>query len=697
MENYSPIFHVRNLLFSVYVFIILLGCKDLNFDPSQSLALRDVGYYGDKLDSIINYSADQSAKAKSIIFLDSLIQQPGMSTIEGKKIILNLEGMYAKNFNDYSRIFDFMNTNIRLIEAGQINNEELYFRLHLSRGDCYMMMDKYKEAYDDYMKIKPIWETSGPLDCDKHHFLHRLGLISYRQERYADSREHFKNSLSIIETSCDTSRYGVFSKKQEVINNIGLSFLMEDKTDSALYYFNKAFHYIQHQDLNNVFQNNYQKLAAAVTLKNIGNTYLKLNDYENANHFLHEAADTILKYQTNKRDRLSILVRLNELNLLRSDFDAFERNENEIQRLLPFIENATSLKNYYGVMHQYYSKTSNSEKALGAALKMQWYTAKEAELEKQLANNSFEWYSQMYENKELANLLSQNAKLYQRYLLTVFGFFVLVVLVTIYVLFIYRKLNRKNKETESLNKNLALTNSKLEESNIQKNRILSIAAHDLRNPVGAIYSLSHLLKLEKSDKERLGLIELVERSSKNASELINEILVMSSIEHATSVVQNLKIKEVTLEDLMYDIVQTHSFKAKNKNQEIKLKIKDPKLLIEVDTNLLRRALGNILGNAIKFSQQNSTINVLVSSSKYYVLFEIKDSGIGIPEELQNELFKSFSKAKRSGTNGEEPFGLGLYISKVIVEAHSGNIQFKSIKGMGTTFFVEIPIKFKSKS
>lgn len=103
---------------------------------------------------------------------------------------------------------------IKLLDVGHIKDEDLYFRLHLTRGDCYMILNKYKEAYDDYMKIKPIWSQKNNLNCEEHHFIHRLGLISFRQEKYQQSKDYFKNSLQILETHCDTSHFTIFTRNK---------------------------------------------------------------------------------------------------------------------------------------------------------------------------------------------------------------------------------------------------------------------------------------------------------------------------------------------------------------------------------------------------------------------------------------------------------------------------------------------------
>jgi signal transduction histidine kinase len=93
---------------------------------------------------------------------------------------------------------------------------------------------------------------------------------------------------------------------------------------------------------------------------------------------------------------------------------------------------------------------------------------------------------------------------------------------------------------------------------------------------------------------------------------------------------------------------------------------------------------------MKFSPEGSVINVALLDRQDTVLISVADHGIGIPENLRNQVFSMFTDAKRPGTSGEQSFGLGLAISRQIVEAHEGKIWFESNAGAGTTFYVELP-------
>ncbi|HEV7382670.1 MAG TPA: ATP-binding protein, partial [Dyadobacter sp.] len=111
----------------------------------------------------------------------------------------------------------------------------------------------------------------------------------------------------------------------------------------------------------------------------------------------------------------------------------------------------------------------------------------------------------------------------------------------------------------------------------------------------------------------------------------------------------------------------------------------------VDREKIWRVFSNLLSNAIKFSPNGGRISVCLENKADKVLLSVHDEGIGIPENLKDQIFQPFNSAKRSGTGGEQSFGIGLSICKQIVEAHGGRIWYESEMGLGTTFFVELSV------
>jgi two-component system sensor histidine kinase VicK len=112
--------------------------------------------------------------------------------------------------------------------------------------------------------------------------------------------------------------------------------------------------------------------------------------------------------------------------------------------------------------------------------------------------------------------------------------------------------------------------------------------------------------------------------------------------------------------------------------------------VEADEVKFMQVINNLISNAIKFTHDGGIITIRIEEKKNLILISIQDNGIGIPEHLQDGLFEKFTKARRPGIKGEPSVGLGMSISKTIVEWHKGRMWFESKEHKGTTFYIELP-------
>ena len=229
------------------------------------------------------------------------------------------------------------------------------------------------------------------------------------------------------------------------------------------------------------------------------------------------------------------------------------------------------------------------------------------------------------------------------------------------------------------------TTGALDTMNKNYTRLLKIVAHDLRNPIGAIGTISSMMAKKVSGTEENQLIQMIQTSAQTSINLINELLETDFEQQ-----QQHLVKEVLyLDELLRQCVELLSFKANDKDQHIFFDSDKP-LKIQLDKEKISRVINNLIVNAIKFSPKNSGISLTARQRDNGVMISVKDAGIGIPVEMQGRIFDPFTSAKRKGTGGEQPFGLGLYVSKQIVEAHHGKIRCISEPGNGTEFLVELP-------
>ncbi|MNL30072.1 Sensor histidine kinase YycG [compost metagenome] len=178
------------------------------------------------------------------------------------------------------------------------------------------------------------------------------------------------------------------------------------------------------------------------------------------------------------------------------------------------------------------------------------------------------------------------------------------------------------------------------------------------------------------------MLELIRTSGQNSLDLINDLLQFTAR-------QTFKKELVELFDLLSYCVELMRLKAKEKQQHIELDA--TQLQIYMNREKMWRVMSNLIANAIKFSPFGTTVLVKMIKTDEHVLITVKDQGIGIPDEMKEKIFDMFTEARRVGTDGEQPFGMGLAIAKQIVEAHEGRIWFHSAQDQGTTFYVELPV------
>lgn len=270
---------------------------------------------------------------------------------------------------------------------------------------------------------------------------------------------------------------------------------------------------------------------------------------------------------------------------------------------------------------------------------------------------------------------------------------ILAIVVCVLTLLVILVLWRNWKLSKNTNRILTMqfrqlesTTDALEKSNQNYARLIKMVAHDLRNPIGGINALCSLLQdADTSPEEARQYVDLIRESSTSCLHMISDLL-QTDFEFKES---ELHKKPVDLAVFLDHAITLLTFRAGEKSQRLILDEFAP-VSVNADPDKLLRVLNNVIVNAIKFSPEGETIRVKVSEADKGVTISVQDHGLGIPERAMAHLFDPFTSSKRSGTAGEQAFGLGLYISKQIVDAHGGKIWLESEEGNGTTFYIFLP-------
>lgn len=229
-------------------------------------------------------------------------------------------------------------------------------------------------------------------------------------------------------------------------------------------------------------------------------------------------------------------------------------------------------------------------------------------------------------------------------------------------------------------KELEEKNLKIQQLNIEKRDILNFVAHDLRNPLNNIETLSNLMVLSETNTEEA---KMIASSVKQAKEIINDLLI--------GVKPNPDYSEITRIELSENLMSIIEKWTVNTKREIQFINHSSESHTHINPSKLERVLDNLISNSIKFSENNQPINISLAKTSNEVCIKIQDFGIGIPKELQENIFEQFSKAGRTGLQGEKSTGLGLHISKKIIEEHQGKLLVSSEENKGTTFDIRLPL------
>jgi len=227
---------------------------------------------------------------------------------------------------------------------------------------------------------------------------------------------------------------------------------------------------------------------------------------------------------------------------------------------------------------------------------------------------------------------------------------------------------------------------KAEAENRLKSEFLAHLSHELRTPLSAILGFTELLLNKSSDTENSAHLRIVHRNGKHLLGLLNDILDLSKIEAGKL---ELEKQPVVLSAFLTDIYFLMQGAAVDKNLQLRIEAPDPlPVTINTDPMRLRQILLNLMGNAIKFTREGQVllkIDWVEESGKKKIRFCVKDSGIGICRETLNVIFEPFVQSKNAQVHPRAGTGLGLTISKQLVERLGGHIQVSSIMGVGSEF------------
>jgi len=512
-----------------------------------------------------------------------------------------------------------------------------------------------------------------------------IGVVLQAMELYPKAMEYFKKSLKLFTGAKNLNGVGtIYENMGEVLLNekdysratvyliksINIAKeqddkdgLMSDYTDLGLCYGNTG-HFkeaISNLDTSLLIASKYKEVYnEACTLIGFGTVYNLEKDYKNAYKYTMEGQSLAIKLG-------NVSVRSNAALQLNKTLAGLGKFDQAYQLLRQYIELKDSLNNNESIQ-----KLTSYNLELNFRDKQQQLTLQQRE----------------------RDVLYQQRIKQQRLINTIFLIVILGMIATSMVYYRQKRkqqkinamLEDKNREVLQQKTNIDDQAHKLNELNTLKDRLISVLAHDLRAPLSTLRGLFDLLQDETiSHEQMLQMIPGVLKKLEYTSDFLDTLLfwINSQMENFESSAKSFYIKDIV------------AFEAENYHEQAALK---GIILIEnvpddavasADPNSIRIVLRNLITNAIKFSGEDDTIEILVDREDDHHIITVRDTGTGMSEEQRSKLFKSKVNSK-AGTNNESGTGMGMLFCKDLVERCSGRIWVTSTLGEGTSFSFTIP-------
>jgi len=511
--------------------------------------------------------------------------------------------------------------------------------------------------------------------------LNNIARVYVEQDNYQKAAKYLEASIEIL------TRINNDQQALAATNNLGVIHRREGNLNKALDYFWEA--------ANRSLTEEPDSLLYIIATLNIGNTYRQLQRYQRSQIHLNVAREYLERHQYISH-LIFIDIVLGKLYLELGEFNEALIHANSALELALEGHYRERVKESHALVAEINEKTGNYKQAIehfrlyhlvNDTLQNMQRGERIQELQARFDVEQKDREIELL-NKEAA---LQEARLMQYDQLRSFlisGVILLLVIIgLLYRTNRQKKLNNlKLKESRS---EIKKQNAELSKLNKEKDEFMSIAAHDLRNPLSSINMAVDLINDEKKldRKTLLEYTDLIKISSDRMLNLINNVLHIQSISDASK--QKI-VKKLDANLIVMEAVQHFSKPAASKNIELKLELNDEEIMLLGDNDIVLRMLDNLISNAIKYSPNDTAVKVSTRLISGKAQISVKDQGPGIQESDLHKLFGKFCRLSNRPTGNESSTGLGLFIVKKIAISMGGRVWCESKPGEGSVFIVELP-------
>ena len=548
----------------------------------------------------------------------------------------------------------------------------------------------FKKGLQNSLSAISIFEEEG-LKHDLSNAYNSLAKVYFKSKKFDKALQYNKKSLSIREELDD------LEGMKYTLKNLGELYALKNDYRLSI--------------------DNYERMLTLLDIKkdkdlrgevmtSLGKCYLAINDLKKAAEYLRVG----LAFNRIQGNDLGVLISLNafadlniknnRLRLAKTQLDEANKlgkklnNEEELLYNYKLNTELSSVRNfhqdafYWQKQYFYLKEKLNKEKLEALTLQIK---------SNQASNISTNLVSLKEKNKNIPEKKGSKLSSSQKQnTLLIYGLIASLVFVTALLIFSYLKssknttttkeLSKKNESLGQKNKSLVQKNIQLEEVNQVKDKLFSIVSHDLKDSVSSIKAFLDLLKDDGITKEEFNnLIPELSENANNASSLLFNLLNWSK-----SQMQNLQSKPELFNIQEVFQIKISLIEKKVNDKGIIIIDESRREFVYADKSMMEIVIQNLITNAVKFTGKGDVITVSNQDYNGKILICIEDTGIGISEENQKKLFNAKKNFTTNGTENEKGTGLGLTISKDLVELNNGRIWLESTPNIGSKFFIELP-------
>ena len=583
---------------------------------------------------------------------------------KGNVLRLDILNGIAQNQNNPSLRLEYASQ--LMDEARAVQNIKHLHNAYMNQGQAYSVLGDFDVAIYALFKAK---DYAGRANYSRGLAAANTALADVYSiiDNHNSAILYYRESLAEIGDSDD----GLLAK---ILVNMGEEFYLSKMYDSALVYFERSKEI--YEDLEN------DPSALAYNLGNIGLVQAELGRLSLAERSMRASIVQLDVLQ----DHYAMAIFLTYMSQI-------YKSRGRLKSAKIFADSSMSIAQKYGFkteardnslrLADIYAMNADYKEAY--RYHQQYVNLKDSIADKEVygrienLENAFELSKKQAE----VDLLKEREKNSQIIISTSIIIVVILLILAVVIFGYYQSKTRINAILEQQKESL-------ESLNRTKDKYFSIISHDMRSPILAFHGISRLIKMmatRGATSELISLADDIDDSVHNLSGMLDGLLNWA-LQQQGQIPYHPEV--ATLKDLIDELTDTFANMAGAKHIIFKVEMED-QLKVYVDINTTRTIFRNIVNNAIKFTPENGEVHISAQQHRALVEIKIRDTGIGMPQEKLEELFK-FQQKSEYGTAGEKGLGLGLQLVYEFTHMNKGHVKVESDLGSGTTFILQLPVK-----